>query len=223
MCGHCSPEVCVDHSFQSSFSSISVLSLPRKPLPAVEPSSSVEESECLQGLAWPPRLVTEAASGNHGIGCCWTFKTKAVVKISFLLLFLQDTFFFFANTMFLSFFPVYIIVFSSALTFLCKHIHAHTLAFMNLRSSASNSPREDVGVRGLRIAVSSRPGLSRAHPHLRLLEHLRPHRLQVYHSPHLAALGLPHVQAERLQMPTSNKACEPRPQVFKSRFHSTPH
>lgn len=70
-------------------------------------------------------------------------KAEAVVKIRFLLLFLtRHFFFFFANIMFLRvfFFPVYILVFfSSDLTFLCKHIHAHTLVFMNMRSSASNS------------------------------------------------------------------------------------
>lgn len=77
------------------------------------------------------------------------FKTKAVVKISFLLLFLTGHFFFFANTMFLRFFSIYIIVFSSDLSFLCKHIHAHTLAFMNLRLSASSSLRGAVGGGGV--------------------------------------------------------------------------
>lgn len=71
-------------------------------------------------------------------------KAEAVVKIRFLLLFLtRHFFFFFANIMFLRFFfffHVYILVFfSSDLTFLCKHIHAHTLVFMNMRPSASNS------------------------------------------------------------------------------------
>lgn len=44
---------------------------------------------------------------SHGIRYCWTFKTKAVVKISFLLLFLTRHFFF-ANTMFLRFVFFYI-------------------------------------------------------------------------------------------------------------------
>lgn len=35
-------------------------------------------------------------------------------------------------------------MFSNDLIFLCKHLHAHTLAFMNLRLSASNSLRGDV-------------------------------------------------------------------------------
>lgn len=54
---------------------------------------------------------------------------KAVVKISFYCFFSQGSLGFcfgFASTMFLHFFLVYMLVFSSDLTFLCKHVHAHT-------------------------------------------------------------------------------------------------
>lgn len=133
-CGHCSPNPCVDHS-HSGFTFIRLL-----PLPPLGVTVRSVENKCLQGLARP------GVQGGTARAWRWMVadvKAEAVVKIRFLLLFLTRHFFFvfFANIMFLRFFfsCIHTSVFSSDLTFLCKHIHAHTLVFMNMRSSASNS------------------------------------------------------------------------------------
>lgn len=61
-CGHFSPDLCVDHSYSGSISTLSsfLFSLPWKPAPSVGIRSAVEEYKCLQGLAlslWPRPLV----------------------------------------------------------------------------------------------------------------------------------------------------------------------
>lgn len=80
-------------------------------------------------------------------------------------------------------------MFSNDLIFLCKHLHAHTLAFMNLRLSASNSLRGDVRGVGAWAENSSQPGQPGVPPSLHLSDHLSPCGLWVPHSPIL------HVQA----------------------------
>lgn len=94
-CGHCSPNLCVDHS-HSGFTFIRLL-----PLPPLGVTVRSVKNKCLQGLA---RLESREAQP----GWRWMMvdvKAEAVVKIRFLLLFLtRHFFFFFANIMFLRFF-----------------------------------------------------------------------------------------------------------------------
>jgi len=109
---------------------------PPEPCPLGVSVSSME-NKCLQG--WPSLAFGD--TGRPWRSRHWVlldFLNEAVVKISFLLLFLTRHFgflfcfcFVFARTMFLQvfFFSVYILVFSSDLTFLCKHIHAHTFIY----------------------------------------------------------------------------------------------
>ena len=92
-CGHCSPNFCVDHSYSGFiFIYFFPLSLPGTLSPWCNRSAAWRTS-AFRGWLWLQRLGKEAAGGDHGIGYCWTCKTKAAVKISFLLLFLMRYFF----------------------------------------------------------------------------------------------------------------------------------
>lgn len=102
-CGHCSPNFCVDHSY-SGF--IFTHCFPFSPPGTLSPwcnRLAAWRTSAFRGWPWLRSLGTGAAGGDPGTGCCWTLKTKTVVKISFLLLSLTGHFFFFANTTFLRF------------------------------------------------------------------------------------------------------------------------
>lgn len=144
-CGHY-PDVCVRHSYSGLVPICLFAFSPLEPCPL---GVTVQQHG---GEQVPSGADCALASGDRGHpwrSQHWVlldFKTKAVVKISFLLLFLTRHFGSLFFVLFLLvqcfcglFFSIYIIVFSSDLTFLCKHVHAHTLSLMNLRSSASNS------------------------------------------------------------------------------------
>lgn len=89
--GHCSPNFCVDHSY-SGFVFIHFSPFPPEPSP-LGVTAQQREEQVPSGAGCGFRVEGQRPWGRgHGIGYCWTFKTKAVVKISFLLLFLTRHF-----------------------------------------------------------------------------------------------------------------------------------